>query len=289
LTTITNSSQFAFASWSPSGAQLAYHQQEGENTYFRIVNADGSGNHALPVVQDLNANGPAPSWSPDGTRLVFQGFYFGDTTTEADNTNEVYIANANGTGSVTSLTPNQVYSTHPVWRPNPVAHPGPQVITPSGGSSGPLQGPTIKPTLKWFTKRIFWTPGPDLTLIVLSVGCGGPVCNAGGQGTSRGSVAAGIRPRPGLVTASASAKGKAKPKKPRKVVVGKLVKTTIRRGQTRPVKMKLTAAGVKLLTQLGKLAIDIELTIATPGQPTVVEHHKVNVFVQKAKKKHKRG
>jgi hypothetical protein len=51
--------------------------------------------------------------------------------------------------------------------------------------------------------------------------------------------------------------------------------------------MKLTPAGVKLLKHLGKLAIDIELTIASPGQPTVVEHHKVNVFVQKAKKQRK--
>ena len=62
------------------------------------------------------------------------------------------------------------------------------------------------------------------------------------------------------------------------------------RCKTRPVKMKLTSAGVKLLTRLGKLTIDVRLTIASPGQPTVADHHKVKIFVKKqAKKKHKRG
>lgn len=271
--------QFISPVWSSSGDRVAYRATTpptpNEVDYIRVVNADGSGGHGLPIVQGLTVGG-LPSWAPDGSRLVFSGWQFG-----GDQSHEVYIANADGSGSVSPITGNQGFETEPAWRPNPAA--APQIFTPSGGSSGPLPGPTQKPKTIWFTKRIPWTPGPDLTLIVLSVGCGGPVCNAGGQGTSKGSVAAGIRPRPGLAATSA----KAKPKKSRKIVVGKLVKTTIRRGQTRPVKMKLTAAGVKLLTQLGKLAIDIELTIATPGQPTVVEHHKVNVFVEKAKRQHK--
>ena len=276
--TITNSSQFAFASWSPSGAQLAYHEQEGENSYFQIVNADGSGKHHLPIVQDLNANGPAPSWSPDGTRLVFQGRNFSEPLHA---TNEVYIANTDGSGSVTALTGDQGFSTYPSWRPSPAA--APQVFTPAGGATKPLPA-TQKPKTVWITKRIFWTEGPDLTVIVLSVGCSAPACNVGGQGTAKGAAAAGIRPRPDLAVTSVKSK-----KNPKQVVVGRIVKTTIHRGQTRPVKIKLTPAGVKLLTQLGKLAIDIRLTIASPGQPTVVEHHKVNVFVQKAKKQHKRG
>ena len=173
------------------------------------------------------------------------------------------------------------YEPYPAWRPIPSA--APQEFIPAGGATSPLPA-TQKPKTVWITKRIPWTPGPDLTVIVLSVGCGGPVCNAGGQGTSKGAVAAGIRPRPGLVAADA----KAKPK-PRQVVVGKLVKSTIPGGQTRPIKMKLTAAGVKLLTQLGKLTIDVRLTIASPGQATVVEHHVVSVYVKPAKAKKKHG
>lgn len=273
-------SQYSFATWSPDGGRLAYRETSNNEGYFWIVNADGTAAHPLVHVQDVNGYLNPPSWSPDGSRIVYEGYHY----KEAGTPYKIELANTDGSGSVTSLAVGD----EPVWRPTLAA--APQVFTPAGGSSGPLPGPTQKPKTIWITKRIPWTPGPDLTLIVLSVGCGGPVCNAGGQGTSRGSVAAGIRPRPELVTASVSAKGKAKPKKPRQVVVGKLVKTTIPHGKTRPIKMKLTPAGVKLLTQIGKLAIDIELTIASPGQPTVVEHHKVNVFVEKAgKKKHKHG
>ena len=277
LTTIANSSQFAFLSWSPSGTQLAYHEQTGNESYFRVVNADGSGNHGLPIVQGLNANGPAASWSPGGSRLVFQGFYFGDVSTEADNTNEVYIANADGSGSVTSLTPNQVYSTHPVWRPNPVAHPGPQVITPSGGSSGPLQGPTIKPKLVWFTKRIPWSEAPYVPM--LSVSCGAPACNVGGTGTAKASMAAGIRFRPALA-ATASAKPKA--------IVVASGKVHVPSNQKRVLKLKLSKLAIAILKKVGKLKMVVTVTTTIAGQAPVKEARTVEVFA-KAKKKHKRG
>lgn len=275
--TLTAGSQFIFASWSRSGGQVAYQQVSGgENIHWRIANADGSGDHELVRMQHLNPDGPAPSWSPDGSRIVFQGYYYGSEP----GTNGVYMQNTDGSGSITTLVEGEKYFTSPDWKPNPAL--APTQFIPAGGATSPLPA-TQKPKTVWITKRIPWTPGPDLTVIVLSVGCGGPVCNAGGQGTSKGAIAAGIRPRPGLATAST----KPKSKKPKQIVVGNIVKTKILRGQTRPIKMKLTAAGVKLLKQLGKLTIDIELTIATPGQPTVVEHHKVNVFVQKAKKQRK--
>ena len=279
LTTITNNSQFGFLSWSPSGAQLAYHEQEGENSYFHIVNSDGSGNHPLPIVQNLNANGPAPSWSPDGTRLVFQGFY----SFEGEETNKVYIANADGSGSVTPLTPDQTRATSPAWRPNPVAHPGPQVITPSGpgGSSAPLPGPTVKPTLKWFTNRIFVSPGAQY-VPMLSVGCGGPVCNAGGTGTTKGSVVAGIRPRPAL-TATASGNPKAAKKKPKTIVVAK-GKVHVPSGQTRILKLKLTKLAIAILKKVGKLKMSVTVTITIAGQPPTKETRPIELFVKTATK-----
>jgi hypothetical protein len=52
--------------------------------------------------------------------------------------------------------------------------------------------------------------------------------------------------------------------------------------------VKLTAAGVKLLTQLGKLTIDVKLTIASPGQATVTAKKTIHVVLAKPKhKKHK--
>lgn len=279
LTTIPTTSQFGFLSWSPSGAQLSYHRQEGENQYFRIAGADGSGDHALPIVEDLNADGPAASWSPDGTRLVFQGFDFAGGV----DTNEVYIANADGSGAATPLTPDQTRATSPAWKPNPIAHPGPQVITPSGGSSAPLPGPTMKPTLKWFTNRVFWTASPYVPM--LSVGCGGPVCNAGGTGTTKGSVAAGIRPRPALAAAS-SAKPKTSKKKPKTIVVAK-GKVHVPAGQTRILKLKLTKVAIAILKKVGTLKMSVTVTTTIAGQPPFKETRSIEVVAKpKPKKKH---
>ncbi|HTT96209.1 MAG TPA: hypothetical protein VMF55_16175 [Solirubrobacterales bacterium] len=277
LTTITNSSQFAFLSWSPSGAQLAYHEQTGENSYFRIVDADGGDNHALPIVQSLNANGPAASWSPDGSRLVFQGYYFG----EGKDTNEVYIANADGSGSVTALTPDQTRSTSPAWRPNPVTHPGPQVITPSGGSTGPLPGVTIKPQLKWFTNRIFWTYAPYVPM--LSVGCGGSSCGVGGVGKMKGAVPAGVLSLP-LRRGTAGAKPKAGKKKPKAIVVAKGT-VNVPANQTRVLKLKLTKVAIAILKKVGKLKMTVTVTTTIAGQAPVSETRAVEVLAKPKKAK----
>lgn len=278
---ISNNSQFAFASWSPSGAQLAYHEQEAANTYFQIVNADGSGKHHLPIVQGLNANGPAPSWSPDGSRLVFQGFFFEGGA----DTNEVYIANADGSGSVTPLTTDQGFSTDPAWRPNPVTNPGPQVFTPSkGGSTAPLPGPTIKPKTVWFTNRIPWTPGPPY-VPMMSVGCDAAACNVGAKGTSSGARAAGIliAPEP---AATASAKPK-KSKQPKAIVVAS-GKVHVPANQKRTLKLKLTKAAIGALEKVGKLKMLVTVTITIAGQKPTVESRTVEVFLKPAKAGHRK-
>jgi Tol biopolymer transport system component len=274
LTTITNSSQFGFLSWSPSGAQLAFHETVGENSYFEIANADGSGRHPLPVIQDLNADGPAASWSPDGSRLVFQGFFFG----EGKDTNEVYIANTNGSGLVTSLTPDQTRATSPAWRPNPVAHPGPPVITPSGGSTKPLPGPTIKPTIKWFTNRIFISPGQHY-IPPISVGCGAPACNVGGQGRTKGAVAAGVLSRTVAAATASAKKGK---KKPKSVVLAS-GKVHVPANKTVPLKLKLTSAALTILKKVGKVKMVVTLTFTVPGQKPVKKSRTVELV---AKNKH---
>jgi WD40-like Beta Propeller Repeat len=279
LATVPAFSQFAFLSWSPSGAQLAYHDATANVPTFRVVNADGSGDHGLPTLPELGVSGPAASWSPDGTRLVFEGAMLEDPSTSADDVHKVYLANADGSGSLTPLSPPEPYHTDPVWRPSPIAHPGPQVITPSGGSSGPLQGPTIKPQLKWFTNRIPWNEAPYVPM--LSVGCGGPVCNVGGTGTAKGSVAAGIRPRPAL-GATASAKPKAS-KKPKTIVVAS-GKVHVPSNQTRTLKLKLTKVAIAILKKVGKLKMTVTVTTTIAGQAPTKEARSVELFTQPKKK-----
>jgi Tol biopolymer transport system component len=276
-------SNFAFASWSPSGAQLAYYEQTGGSANFRVVNADGSGNHPIPIVAGTAVSGGPASWSPDASRMVFEGAFLNDPMTSADDVHNVYIANADGSGVATALSPGEPYNTEPAWKPNPIAHPGPAVITPSGGSSDPLQGPTIKPQLKWFTNRIPWNEAPYVPM--LSVACGGPVCNAGGTGTSKASVAAGIRPRPALAAAS-SARPKGSKKKPKTIVVAK-GKVHVPSGQTRILKLKLTKLAIAILEKVGKLKMSVTVTTTIAGQAPFKETRSIEVVAkQKPTGKH---
>ena len=254
---VTSNTQFLFESWAPDSTKIAYRDTaptNNEGGYVRVVNADGSGDHGLPIVQGLNANGPAPSWSPDGTRLVFHGFYFGDINTEADNTDRVYIANANGSGSVTSLTGDK--SSEPAWRP------GPKLLPPA---TPPVPGRRIKPKIVWITKRIPWTGGPSL--YVAKYFCQDITCGVGIKGTSKA-----VGPPSILFRA-------------RTIVAGR-GHTKIPPNKTRPLKLKLTHDAIALLKAVGKLAITVKVTTTVAGAGKLVQTHTVHVV---RKPRHRRG
>ena len=98
-TPLTSGAQLTFSSWSPSGAQVGYLVSGGgEDTHWRVANADGSGDHPLTEVQQLTP-GSKLSWSPDGHRVVYGGFDFGGGA----DTNQVYMENTDGSGSVTTI------------------------------------------------------------------------------------------------------------------------------------------------------------------------------------------
>ncbi len=248
----------------------------GEDTHWRVANADGSGDHALPEFPSLNPNGPAPSWSPNGNQIVYQGFDFGS---EPD-TNAVYVENTDGSGSVTPLTGDQGFSTVSRLAAEPERGAS-QVFTPTSASGTPaaqaLPVTLPKPTTVWITKRIFVTKGPDLTVIIGSCGCGGPSCGVSTEGKAK------YAGSPAGLLASARAKTELKNKR-RQVVVAK-GKTTIPGGQSGSVEMKLTKTGIKLLGKQGSLKIEVLVTITIPGQKKIVEHRQVTVVLKKAKQK----
>jgi TolB protein len=112
--------------WSPDGRQIAYLQNSnlGSDPISRIyvTNADGSGGHLLSKVR---AVGTAPSWSPDGKKLVFTG------------PTGLYVAAADGSGAH-SVAKSEFPDAFPVWSPDG------RKIAFLGGLR-PFQSPSLPP------------------------------------------------------------------------------------------------------------------------------------------------
>ncbi|MBT9458604.1 MAG: PD40 domain-containing protein [Burkholderiaceae bacterium] len=85
---------------------LLFVSNRGGNAQIHVMNADGSGEHAL-------TRGPAentePAWSPDGKRIVFTSYRDGNA--------EVYVMQADGSRA-TRLTVQDQADNAPAWLPD---------------------------------------------------------------------------------------------------------------------------------------------------------------------------
>lgn len=265
---LTSTAQFSFAAWSPDGTRIAYRDtHDGGVGYYRVANADGTGDHALPMPASLNENAPA-SWSPDGSRLTFSAFYFGDGSTQADDTTEVYVTNSDGSGATTAITSGGVSLPVNAGNADAVWKPGAKAVSPP--VQPPLAGPTIKPKVVWITKRIPYSEGPYVQGPAISCpsGSSDARCVAAAAANHGGARGPAIRMR--LAG------------KPKSVLVAK-GKVTIAPGKTKRLKLKLTKAGKKLLLKRKALKLQATVKITVPGQKATVSHHVMRVYVKKKK------
>lgn len=271
----SNYTQWTFLSWAPGGSKLAYRSTQSNAGYARVVDRSGASDHPLAGAGTVGMHGPA-SWSPDGGRVVFYSY---------DGTHRIYIENTDGGGSATTLVVVKDGNSDPSWRPNPAITPTfpgspsvpgtqPLPITPSGGSNQPL--PKTKPA------RIVWTSTglpyePHGYVQPLSVSCGAADCGVNSTGYAKASKAAGLSFRPLFPVGP---RAEAKPKD-LLVASGKM---KVPAGKSKPVKLRLTKAGLALIEATGAIKMKITVKITAPGETTVVKSKTVRVYLAKNKK-----
>ena len=109
-----NNSQNGDAAWSPFGGEKIVFKSDrfgvpatyGPTTDIFVVNADGSGLSRLTTTTSYQTQ---PSWSPDGSKIVFTSYRDGDAN--------IYVMNADGSGQ-TQLTTSTAHDEWPSWSPN---------------------------------------------------------------------------------------------------------------------------------------------------------------------------
>ena len=102
--------------WSPDGSKIAFVRGWGE----AIAVFDLKSKRTRKMVRSTRSSAGNPAWSPDGKRIVFfdipRDARF-DSILEAGDWHEIYVVNADGTGS-RRLTRNAVSDSSPTWTPD---------------------------------------------------------------------------------------------------------------------------------------------------------------------------
>lgn len=263
IVTPNSYTEWTFSAWSPDGGRIAYRATgSGGATVYRVMNADGGGDH--PLASPGEGDARSASWSPDGSRLVYEGALIGSIGAK-----NLYVVNSDGSGGAQPLT-SDGKSKNPAWR---VVASTPQAPPPHPGAE--------KPKVVWITKRIFVGGGrPPYVAIYF---CGAPSCSVSTEGKAKGAVAAGLRFRPAARAAAAKPKhGKKKP--PKWIVIGGS-KTTIPGGETRKIPLRLNKTGMAAIKKLGKLTVRVTIKAREQGQPKVTTlSHTVKLVLKKKKK-----
>jgi Tol biopolymer transport system component len=101
--------------WSPDGSKVVFasNREEGVDFQIYVMNADGSGQERLGVVQ--SGDNSHQTWSPDGSQIAFHSKR--DTNADPSDDNfDIYRMNSDGS-DIRPLTADSADDSEPVWSP----------------------------------------------------------------------------------------------------------------------------------------------------------------------------
>jgi Tol biopolymer transport system component len=164
--------------YSPDGTKIVYANgfnsdvAEAESNDIWVMNSNGTDQHGLTGPHDYPIQDVGPSWSPDGTKIVFSSTGRPDPDTGL---NGLYVMNANGTNKTQLLNGSgtHILGNDPTWSPDgtEIAYEtgsGIAVVPATGGNPAPLVSgggeayPTWAPLADTAPPSTAITSGPPL-------------------------------------------------------------------------------------------------------------------------------
>lgn len=108
-TRLTNSpGRDIMPAWSPDGKTIVFVSDRDGTLHLYAMDADGGNQRRLT---DNEFQEAAPAWSPDGTRIAF---FAGDS----GNATNIFLVNADGSGTTNITNQNSGYNEDPSWSPD---------------------------------------------------------------------------------------------------------------------------------------------------------------------------
>ena len=97
--------------FSADGKKITFVRAVPGGTKIVVINADGSGEVVFPY----GSSNLAPSFSPDGQRVIFSSLMH--STSGSEQAREIYMANVDGT-NLKRITTDGLWNHNPVWTPD---------------------------------------------------------------------------------------------------------------------------------------------------------------------------
>jgi Tol biopolymer transport system component len=236
--------------WSPDSSLVTYVPENEPLDEVWVAPADGSPGHAvaLPSGWTFPHN---PTFSPDGTRVAF------DARPEGGNEYEQVFVGPAGGGTAVPITSSAETNEGPQWKPCEGCAPPPKPPAPSGSGAGAPGSKTPTTVRLVYFKKVYATH----YMTPVSIDCNAQGGHPDPKYCKGNGIATMIAPR----TAS---RPWAKPKtKARKVVFAK-GSVKVPEGKSKPLKMKVTGPGIKLLRAGKAVKVKLVVKVTRPvGKP----------------------